>query len=262
MALLVDGDVSRIDDLKTQDTGVLDVANGEGIGLTGKLKLGEQEMRVEIDRFLRLQTGGTQVLGLGSVQYAGQAVSLGQVVVSESMQLWHVLKTLEAVYRDAYFSQLNDRYEQKWKHYLGLAEQQRRYYFNADGVQIVANPVNRPRSLEATVTGGNLPAATYYIQATFLDAQGRESAPSPLSAASSLVPNALTVAVSEAPANVVAWNVYVGLSEESITLQNAEPIAASDAWRLPATGLVAGRGPGNGQVADATILRSTRNRRG
>ena len=262
MALLVDGDVSSIDGLRAQDTGVLDVANGEGISLAAKLELGEQELRIEIDRFLRQQTGGNRMSGSGQVQYSGQAVTLAQVAVSESLQLWHVLKTLESVYRDAYFSQLNDRYQQKWKLYQGLAEQQRKYYLNDDGVKIVANPVRRPQGVSILIEGGNLPAASYYVQATCLDEQGREGAPCTLVAASAQTPNSVTLSLVQPPANVVSWNVFVGLSSEDVTMQNTAPVAVTSAWRIPATGLIAGRAPGSGQASDLTILRATRNWRG
>ena len=55
MALLVDGDVNHIEDLKEWDTSVLDVANGEGIDLSAKLRLAAKEMEEEIESFLRWQ---------------------------------------------------------------------------------------------------------------------------------------------------------------------------------------------------------------
>ena len=36
--------------------------------------------------------------------------SIEQVVVTPPLKLWHIFRTLEMVYRDAYNSQLNDRY--------------------------------------------------------------------------------------------------------------------------------------------------------
>ena len=98
-------------------------------------------------------------------------------------------KTLEAVYRDAYFSQLNDRYGQRWHHYEALAAEQRRRYFEG-GLRMVSRPVRRPSHVSAEIAEGLTSAATYWLTATFLDAEGRESAPS---AAVAAIPGPFTV---------------------------------------------------------------------
>ncbi|QOY89308.1 hypothetical protein [Paludibaculum fermentans] len=245
MALLVDGDLSRLDDLKAQDAGVLDVANGEGLDPRAKLDLAAGEIQEEVEAFLDWEETGR----------------VDQVVASVSLKRWHVLKTLEAVYRDAYFSQLNDRYGQKWRHFEALAEEQRRRYFES-GVQMAAQPVRRPSRVSAEIGEGVTGAATYWVQATLLDAERRESAASAAVAVSSPVPHSLLVSVLFPEENATHWNLYAGADEASVGLQNAEPLPVGETWMLPASGLVSGRPPGNGQTADFRVVRSGLLRRG
>lgn len=245
MALLVDGDINRIEDLREWDTTILEVANGEGIELEAKLRLAAKEIEEEVEGFLRWQERG----------------QLGQVRVSTALQRWHALATLEAVYRDAYFSQLNDRYGARWKHYAELAAAQEKRYFDL-GVATVSLPVRRPEVLEATVGEGTMPAATYWIQATVLDAAGRESAPGAVVVVSSPLPHSLTARLAYAPSGATHWNVFASQTEGAAALQNATPLAVTEDWTLPAEGLVAGRPPGDGQAADGLVTRGGQLRRG
>lgn len=245
MALLVDGEINRIEDLREWDTTILEVANGEGIDLEAKLKLAAKEIEEEVESFLIWQEKG----------------QLGQVYVSTPLKRWHALATLEAVYRDAYFSQLNDRYGARWKHYTELAAAQEKRYFDI-GVATVSQPVRRPERIEATTGEGAAPAATYWIEATVLDAAGRESAPSPVEVVSSPLPHSLTVRLPYAPAGAAQWNVYVALTEDGTALQNATALAVGEAWTMPAEGIVAGRPPGDGQAADGAVTRAAQYRRG
>lgn len=245
MALLVDGDLSRLDELKAQDSGVLDVASSEGIDARAKLDLAAGEIQEEVDAFLDWEETGR----------------VEQVVASVSLKRWHVLKTLEAVYRDAYFSQLNDRYGQKWRHYESLAAEQKRRYFDS-GVQMVAQPVRRPSRVSAEVVEGSTAAATYWLKATFLDAEGRESAASAAVAVSSPVPHSLRVSVLLPEENASHWNLYTGVDEASIGLQNSDPLPVGEAWVLPVGGLVSGRPPGSGQATEFRVVRSGLLRRG
>ncbi len=245
MALLVDGDLNRVEELKDWDTTVLDVANSEGIDLPAKLRLAWKEIEEEVQGFLLWQEAG----------------ELGQALVDQAMRKWHALMTLEAVYRDAYFSQLNDRYEKRWKHYAELAAAQERRYFQL-GVATVSKPVRRPERVVVTFGEGTAPAATYWVRATHLDEAGRESAASEVQMVSSPLPHSMTVGLAYAPAGVTHWNVYVGLESGSMSLQNAAPMVAGGLWVLPESGVRSGRPPGDGQAADGRIERLPQMRRG
>lgn len=241
MALLVDGDLSRIEDLKAQDTSVLDVAASEGIDLEEKLGLAWQEVQAEVEYFL-VQEGGATV---------------DQVVVSVAMKTWHAWKTLEAVYRDAFFSQLNDRYGQRWRHWVNMAEKQRVRTFEM-GLKVVSQPVQRPAGVTVEVTAGNQPSGSYWLRTTYVNESGQESAPSRVRALGAVGPHGLTV-TAEGP---LRWNLYAGTSPDRVTLQNTEPLASGTAWVMEETGLVTGRVAGTGQVPDRTVQRVPRNWRG
>jgi len=236
MALLVDGDINGLAELKEWDSGVLDVAHGEGIDLGSKLRRAQAEVEEEIERFLRDQERG----------------SLEQVVIDRGLRHWHALKTLECVYRDAYFNQLNDRYGAKWKHYLELAGRQGERYFAA-GVGIVNTPLRRPPWVEIRIQDGALPPASYRIQATVLDAQGRESAPCPVQAAGSPLPHALVAGLPYTPPGAVGWNIYIAAEDGQAGLQNDQPLGVEQEWTLPLTGVRTGPPPGGGQEADEVI---------
>lgn len=240
MALLVDGDVSRIEDLKAQDSGVLDVASGEGIDLGSKLRVAESEIGMEVELLLTLEGRGTPE----------------QVVVDGALRRWHVLKSLEAVYRDAYFSQLNDRYGKRWQHYQELAAMQRMLCFEI-GVKLVGVPLRRPQHVDVQVGDGVLPAATYWICATYVDGSGNESAASATQVVSSPLPHSLAVATLFAPAQVSGWNVYVGPSELTVGKQNTTPLAVGTVWSMPAMAPLVGPPPAEGQRSTYSVQRST-----
>ncbi len=110
MALFTDGDVSSIEDLRAYDTQLLDVANTEGIDVTGKLKLAQEEIAAEIATLLAR-----------NLRYA-VATDCGRVVVTPPLKLWHTFLSLELVYRDAYRNQLNDRYAGKRDEFHGMVK--------------------------------------------------------------------------------------------------------------------------------------------
>lgn len=239
MALLVDGDVNRIGNLKEHDTSVLEVANGEGIDLQSKLRVAQTEIEEEVEEFLRWEGRGR----------------LEQVYIDTTLQRWHALKSLEAVYRDAYFSQLNDRYGERWKTYREMAAVQGKRYLNK-GVALVSAALRRPEKVEARIVEGAAPAASYWVQATFVDGGGRESAASELYVTSSPVPHGLEVSVPYWSAGATHWNVYAGWTEDEVSLQNPLPLAVGTKWSLFDGGLVSRRPAGTGQPPDQLVERT------
>lgn len=236
MALLADGDINGLDELKEWDSGVLEVAHGEGIDLGAKLRRAQAEVEEEIEKFLRDQERG----------------ALPQVVIDRGLRHWHALKTLEAVYRDAYFNQLNDRYGEKWKHYYELSERQARRYFDS-GIAIAYEPLRRPAWVEAEIEDGLNPPATYRIQATAVDGRGVESAPCPVQVEGTALPHSLRLRLPYAPAGAAGWNVYISATDGTPGLQNNSPLGLDEEWMLPVEGVVTGRPAGEGQAADEVI---------
>src|SRR5579883_2891896 len=107
MALFTDGPPATVEDLVVLDSQLLTVANVEGIDVTQKLELAHQELGLELTA--QLKRWGNYEEWLWVSQYP----KLNCVVVSPALKLWHSYRSLEMVYRDAYNSQLNDRYAGK-----------------------------------------------------------------------------------------------------------------------------------------------------
>ena len=89
-------------------------------------------------------------------------------------------------------------------------------------------------------SGGSLNATNYYVKSTWVNAQG-ESLPAPETSLAIALGNVLRVAApSGAPAGATGWNVYVGRSSGSETLQNTTPIAVGVQWQEDNSGLYFG----------------------
>src|SRR5690242_13287436 len=106
MALFTDGPPASMEDLSAHDSQLMSVASAEGIDVTAKLAVAHEAIGIELAGMLS-ESGGP---------------ALRRVVATPLVRLWHVFRTLEAVYRDAYSSQLNDRYGAKRDQFRGLGD--------------------------------------------------------------------------------------------------------------------------------------------
>src|SRR5262245_41276572 len=104
MALFIDGPASTIEDLRAYDTQLGDVASNENIDVTQKLWLAQQQISIELERLL------------------DRRYPLEKVVQSPPLVLWHTYRSLELLYRDAYFTHLNDRFKAKRMQFHELAK--------------------------------------------------------------------------------------------------------------------------------------------
>lgn len=247
MALLVDGTLNTIESLKAQDSGVLEVAHGEGVDLTAKLEVARHEIEIEIDALLRRT-------GCGSLE---------QVAATAALRRWHLLLTLSMTYRDAYFSQLNDRYKERWRAYEVEARAAAERLLE-DGVGMVKAPLARPGAARAELLAGSLAETSYWVKTSWVSADGGESEASEGVMVAADWPHTLSVRQSgEAPPQAaVGWNVYVGQAPGEETRQNAAAIGLGDAWTLSAGSLAAGPGPKDGQAAEFYCGRRRLLRRG
>lgn len=235
MALLVDGSWCEVDDLQAYDVSATTVADEEGIDLAAKMSLSEAWITDRVDAFVRWES-----------TLKGQ-----NAVVSEPLKRWHLANVLAMLYRDASFSQVNDRYEKKWKVFQQDAAERKAEYFLA-GVPYVGNPVRQPSAPAVTVIVGVQPAAAYSIAVTRVDEAGRESAPSDLTAVQAPAGNGITVSANGLVASD-RWNVYATNGEEPLRKQNSDALSAIATWSLPAIGLSAGQEAGDGQAPDGWV---------
>jgi hypothetical protein len=135
MALFTDGPISSAQDLQEYDSSVLNVASAEGINVAVKMTLAQQDLGNELMLFLFRRARFRDY----PAEFRA-ANGFGRCGGDGALQQWHVLATLALVYRDAYYNQLNDRYQGKWNEYEQLAKASSRMYFQL-GVGVVADPI-------------------------------------------------------------------------------------------------------------------------
>ena len=241
MALFSDGPMASIEDLNAYDSSVLEVANTESIDLTRKLQLAQDEIGIELETILPRTTGE----GVGPAAEP----ALANVVVTPPLRLWHMFRTLTLVYRDAYGSQLNDRYQARRDEYNSLAEWARGK-LEQTGIGVVWEPIARAAVPQLTLGGGTLGPATVFACVSYLTQSGGEGAAGP--AASVDVPMERTISVRPAdpPANARSWNVFAGAAADRMVRQKLDPLPLDGQWTAAEALALSGRPPGQGQEPD------------
>lgn len=242
MALFTDGPPSSIQDLIDQDSGLLEVCRIEQINASTKLALAQEELGLELAAIFERQRSNWTPL------YSSSPLDLQHVAVTPSLRLWHTWLSLSLVYRDAYFNQLNDRYQAKWDNYQKLATLGR-LRLQELGIGIVLDPLPKPdgpaiTTLPATESGG-----TFYFSVTIVNSAGEESVSS--DPESTFVPDGSVAGlqVIAAPANALGWNAYAGTSPDAMYLQNESPLRFDEDWTyFPSTAVTTGDTTGNGQT--------------
>jgi hypothetical protein len=239
MALFTDGPVSSIEDLTAQDSQLLDVASTEGIDVTGKLALAQEDVGVEL------------TVLLGKLSFADQAFwmpaqpTLGAVVVTPALKRWHTYMALELVYRDAYNSQLNDRYAGKRDQFHQMAQGACEKLIQT-GVGLTLHPVPRASTPQVIAIPGALADGTYFVSIAWVNASGEEGAGS-VPAVVTIAASTLQVQAGLPPENAISWNVYIGTDEASMVRQNESPLGTGEMWRQDGAPARAGSAPGTGQ---------------
>lgn len=249
MALFTDFTVTTIDELMGYESSLLEVARTERIDLSIKLTLARQEIGIELTAFL-VERSGAEWQGI-----LWPRLELGNIVVTEPLHKWHIFHTLALVYRDAYNSQLNDRYMGKWKEYERRAQWASGKLFRI-GVGTVGDPVPQAEKPALSSATGTLPGATYYVRASWLNASGQEGQPSELAVLNTATNTLLVVEMVNPPGNARRWNVFAGLSPSEVSLQHDVPLALGQTWTEPASGLRRGRAAGNGQAPESYLRAS------
>jgi len=241
MALFTDGAVTSIEDLRGHDTQLLNVATVEGIDVTRKLELAHEELCIEVSGLLnQLKTP----MGIYEVAGPNLAPAIQQVAMTPPLKLWHIFRTLEMVYGDAYNSQLNDRYAGRRDAYREKVKWARGQLIR-DGLGIVTDPMEQAATPVVRPTAGGLADGTYYVAIAWTNAAGEEGASS--APAVIQVSGGSFAVQTAAPPKVRGWNVYAGTSPATMTIQNPATVAPGQTWVQPDTTSTTGRPAGNGQ---------------
>jgi hypothetical protein len=242
MALFVDGPVSTIDDLTHQDSGFLDVAETCGIDATTKLWLAHEELETDLELWLDRPRPTLELV-------FGPLLHIEQVVVTPSLKRWGTMQALSMFYRDAYFSQLVDRYQARWDEYSRLTRDAYQR-FVASGLGIVLTPVRKASipllgSVAGPQTGGE-----FYASVAWVNAAGQEGAASEATSITIADNNLMTVSAVNPPGSAAGFNVYAGNSLSGMVAQNQVPLAPGSSFAYVPGFTTQGRGPSTGQRPD------------
>jgi len=238
MALFVDGNACTIDDLTDQDSGLLAVALNAGINATTKIRLAQGE--IATDLLLWLNKTKPAMLTPWT-----PALHLEQIVVTPELKRWETMHALALVYRDAYFSQLVDRYQAKWQEYKKCSSDAREAFIGL-GLPMVNDPIHQalPPVLGSFAGAGS--GGTAYISVAWVNVAGQNGAASEASALTVAEGNLVTVSAVAPPPNAVGFNVYAGSTLAELLLQNTTALAPGTTFTyVPGTGIggvLAGRG--------------------
>ena len=240
MALFQDGLISSLEDLRVYETSLLDTASIEGVSLSNKLELAQQEIGNEILRFLIQQLEPTE-----SVTPA----KLDQVVATDPLRRWHALRTLSVFFRDVHHNQLNDRYRAKWDAYESESRSAARLLWEV-GVGLVRNPLRRP----AAPLLGALPSDEEFPQSlfktTWVAGPFEESAASEAVLFAPAFAQRPQLTVNDPPSRATGWHVYAGAAESVLVRQTTSAMALAAPWVMPTAELAGGQAVPFGQQPD------------
>jgi hypothetical protein len=254
--LLTDGNPNNTEDLLVYESAILGVASTEAIDLNAKLGLATEEISEDV---LDVLLDHTRAFDPQSTMRRTRGVS--DVVVTPQLMRWHALHTLEVVYRDAFNNQLNDRYQAKCVEYRELSRnaRDRTYHF---GIGLVSIPLPQAQCPAFSFVAGFVPATMYYVQVSWISASGQVGAPSDQTTYETPADGLAVVTAVNPPAAATGFNVYMGLTPDTVTLQNSTAVAVGAGFTLSSSGLVTGMPPGSGQTADVYVVGGPVLRRG
>jgi hypothetical protein len=242
MALFVDGPACTIDDLVDQDAGLLPVAETTGINVSSKLRLAKEEIETDLELWLIKPRPTMEMLW-------GPVLRVEQIVVTSPLKRWETMHALALVYRDAYFSQLVDRYQAKWQEYAMLASSARESFI-ASGLGLMSDPIHRAGPPVLSSVTGPQGGGTFYASVSWVNAPGQEGAASVASSITISDGNLMTAAAVNAPKNAVGFWLYAGTVLNSMFRQNDVALPVGVTYTYIPGQVTQGPLPGSGQKPD------------
>jgi len=259
MALFTDPDVITLDDLLQFESSLVQVSTSHGIDVETKITLALNAINDRLMLWL-LNSGASDPQFLQR-----RNLGLTTVVVTPALYRWICFDSLSRFFAEAYNVQLNTRFQGKWTEYQQQAQEASDIVFMS-GIGIVYNPLPKPAMANLIIGTGSIPGQPVFIQTTWVDKGGNESAPSSVNG--QLLPDLSSVTITptagslQSPPAAVAWNVYASSTNANLALQNATPIPLNSAWTLPSAGIVSGASPSAGQQPNFYIALTRRIQRG
>ena len=259
MALFTDADVVTLDDLLEFETTLVQTASSHGINVDTKIKLATDAISDNLMLWL-LRAGASDP------QYLNRRlIGLSSVVVTPVLHRWLCFESLSRFFSEAYNVQLNTRFQGKWTEYQNEAADASELVFMS-GLGIVYSPLPKPALPLISIQEGSAPALAMFVQTSWVDSHGNESAVSPVNGVILNGGSSIAVAMAEGAVNVpqpaVGWNVYAGSSDNDLTRQNMAALPIGSTWQLPASGLIDGPDASQGQQPNYYITLPRLSQRG
>jgi hypothetical protein len=245
--LLTDGTPNDDGSLQVYESAILTVSNTEMIPLKPKLWLALEEISEDVLDVLLDHSSPADPMAT-----TRRTVGVSDVVVTPQMKRWHAVHTLEVFYRDAFNNQLNSRYQAKFNEYHELSQDARAKTYQF-GIGLALTPIPRAQMPIFSYAAGFIPETIYYVQVSWVSAKGQEGDASEETTFDSPAGSLPVVTAVNPPTAATGFNVYMGLSAETVTLQTPTPVTVGQSFTLPSTGLVTGRCPGTGQTPDVYV---------
>jgi hypothetical protein len=212
--LFTDGIILTLQDLRDHDNFVLEVASTESIELSSKMAIAQRAVGYELASFL-----GTRET----------PISLSRVVVNDELRDLLAVRTLAAVYSDAYNRHLNDRYLGRAKE-LREAGEHSFYRFLQNGVGIAGAAVPRSeKPMVTTLPDGELLAGLYTVQIAWAHAGGSVGERSE-EVTVECPGGSLMVIPPASPSQITGWHVFIAGIGSKPMRQNATPVAVNQEW--------------------------------
>jgi|GraSoiStandDraft_50_1057286.scaffolds.fasta_scaffold67429_2 hypothetical protein len=259
MALFTDADIVTLDDLQQFENSLVQVSSTHNIDVAGKINLASSVIGDKLMLWL------LNVCASDPQWLNRRLLGLSTVVVTPTLQKWLCFESLSRFFAEAYNLQLNTKFQGKWVEYQQAASEAADMAFMS-GIGIVYNPLPKPGMPFTSLQSGTTLPEALFIQTAWVDKFGQESALSPVNGLILQQPSTVSVAMGQAltvsPPAAVAWNIYASVSFNNLTRQNSMPLAINTSWTLPASGLISGAEPINGQQPDFYVTLSNQIQRG
>jgi hypothetical protein len=259
MALFTDPGVVTLDDLLQFENSLVQVSTTHAIDVDTKITLALNAISDKLMLWL-LNAGASDPQFLYR-----RTLGLSTVVVTAPLYRWICFDSLSRFFEEAYNVQLNTRFQGKWTEYQQQARDAADMVFMS-GVGIVYDPLPKPWMPVVQIGPGSTLSESLFVQTTWVDGKGNESAPSPVNgqllanfSSASVMPSSQDL---QPPATASGWNLYASTTNANFELQNATPLPINSVWRLPGTGLLAGGPPSGGQQPNFYIALTRRIQRG
>ena len=173
MALFTDPEVVSLDDLLQFESSLLQVSTTHGIDVETKIALAVSGIGDKLMLWL-LNSGPSDPQFIQR-----RIIGLSTVVVTPTLYRWLCFDSLSRFFAEAYNVQLNTRFQGKWTEYQQEAQDAADMVFMS-GLGIVYNALPKPAMPQLSIAPGSTLSQSVFVQTSWVDANGNESAPGPV----------------------------------------------------------------------------------